>query len=213
VAVLGCGNTAIDAVTQALRLGAEHATVIYRRGPDDMSAYDFEYDLAKADGASFVFHATPVEVLGAGGHVTGLRLARTEIRDGRAVPVAGSEWAEPCDLVLKAVGQEKQKSLLHRLFPGLELDARGRVVHDPATMQTSLPHVFVGGDCANGGREVVNAVAEGKKAARGIHRHLTAGAASGPVQSSRHGVAGAPVGSGFDRPIRVHELEAALNRG
>jgi glutamate synthase (NADPH/NADH) small chain len=214
VAVLGCGNTAIDAVTQALRLGAERATIVYRRGPDDMSAYDFEYDLAKADGAGFLFHAAPVEVLGANGHVTGLRLARTEVRDGRAVTVAGSEWVEPFDLVLKAVGQEKQAAVLQRLFPGLKLDSKGRVEHDPVTMRTSLPKVFVGGDCANGGREVVNAVAEGKKAARGIHRALAGGAAvGGPVQPSRHGVPGEPVGSGFDRPIRVHELEAALKRG
>ena len=213
VAVLGCGNTAIDAVTQALRLGAEKATVIYRRGPDDMSAYDFEYELAKADGAGFLFHAAPVEVLGTGGHVAGLRLARTEVRDGRAAIVAGSEWDEPFDLVLKAVGQGKQAPLLERLFPGLALDRQGRVQHDPATMRTSLPQVFVGGDCANGGREVVNAVAEGKKAARGIHSLLAGSTVHGPVQPSRHGVAGAPFGSGFDRPIRVHELEAALKPG
>ena len=213
VAVLGCGNTAIDAVTQALRLGAEKATVIYRRGPADMSAYDFEYELAKADGAGFLFHAAPVEVLGQGGHVTGLRLARTEIRDGRAATVPGSEWVEPVDLVLKAVGQEKQAALMQRLFPGLTLDSRGRVEHDPATMRTNLPQIYAGGDCTSGGREVVNAVAEGKKAARGIHVQLAGGAVSGPVQPSRHGVAGAPVGSGFDRPIRVHELEAALKRG
>jgi dihydropyrimidine dehydrogenase (NAD+) subunit PreT len=214
VAVLGCGNTAIDAVTQALRLGAEKATIIYRRGPEDMSAYDFEYELAKADGAGFLFHATPVEVLGTGGHVTGLRLARTEVRDGRAALVAGSEWDEPFDLVLKAVGQEKQATLLQRLFPGLALDAKGRVAHAPATMRTSLPLVFAGGDCTSGGREVVNAVAEGKKAARGIHQALAGGAAvSGPVQPSRHGAPGGPVGSGFDNPVRVHELEAALKRG
>jgi dihydropyrimidine dehydrogenase (NAD+) subunit PreT len=213
VAVLGGGNTAIDAVTQALRLGAERATVIYRRGPDDMSAYDFEQELAKTDGAAFLFHAMPVEVLGDAGHVTGLRLARSEVRDGRAVPIPGSEWAEPCDLVLKAVGQEKQTSLLQRLFPGLRLDSRGRVEHDPATMRTSLPNVYAGGDCTSGGREVVNAVAEGKKAARGIHQQLAGGAVNGPVQHSRHGAAGGPVGSGFDRPIRVHELEAALQRG
>jgi glutamate synthase (NADPH/NADH) small chain len=213
VAVLGCGNTAIDAVTQALRLGAEKATVIYRRGSDAMSAYDFEYELAKADGAGFLFHAAPVEVLGTGGHVTGLRLARTEIRDGRAAIVAGSEWDEPFDLVLKAVGQEKQAALLERLFPRLELDGKGRVRHDPATMRTSLPQVFAGGDCTSGGREVVNAVAEGKKAARGIHQALAGGAAvHGPVQASRHGVPGGPIGSGFERPIRVHELEAALKR-
>jgi NADPH-dependent glutamate synthase beta subunit-like oxidoreductase len=152
-------------------------------------------------------------VLGTGGHVTGLRLARTEIRDGRAAIVAGSEWDEPFDLVLKAVGQEKQAALLERLFPRLELDGKGRVRHDPATMRTSLPKVFAGGDCTSGGREVVNAVAEGKKAARGIHQALAGGAAvHGPVQASRHGVPGGPIGSGFERPIRVHELEAALKR-
>ncbi|MFM7108250.1 MAG: NAD(P)-dependent oxidoreductase [Planctomycetaceae bacterium] len=213
VAVLGCGNTAIDAVTQARRLGAETATIIYRRGPDDMSAYDFEHELAKADGTGFMFHAAPVEVLGEQGHVAGLRLARTEVRDGHAAVVPGSEWVEPFDLVLKAVGQEKQVALLQRMFPGLKLDARGRVEHDPATMRTSLPKVFAGGDCTSGGREVVNAVAEGKKAARGIHLQIVGGTVTGPVQPSRLGVAGAPVGSGFDRPIRVHELEAALQRG
>ncbi len=213
VAVLGCGNTAIDAVTQALRLGAERATIVYRRGREDMSAYDFEYELAKSDGAHFLFHAAPVEVVGESGHVAGLRLARTESRDGRVTSVPGSEWVEPVDLVLKAVGQEKQAALLQRIFPGLAIDSRGRVEHDPQTMRTSLPKVFAGGDCTSGGREVVNAVAEGKKAARGIHRHLAGDTVSGPVQASRLGVAGPPSGSGFDRPIRVHELEAALHKG
>jgi dihydropyrimidine dehydrogenase (NAD+) subunit PreT len=210
VAVLGCGNTAIDAVTQAKRLGAEAATIIYRRGADDMPAYSFEYELAKSDGARFHFWATPVAVLGSDGHVTGLRLASTEVRDGRVVPVAGTEWEEPYDLVLKAVGQEKQAGLLERLFPGLALDRQGRVAHDPRTMATNLPKVFVGGDCANGGREVVNAVAEGKKAARGIHALLTGESTCGPVQPSRHGSPDGAVGSGFDAPVRVHELEAAL---
>jgi pyruvate/2-oxoglutarate dehydrogenase complex dihydrolipoamide dehydrogenase (E3) component len=111
------------------------------------------------------------------------------------------------------VGQEKQAGLLGRLFPGLALDAKGRVVHDRATMQTSLPGVFVGGDAASGGREVVNAVAEGKKAARGIHALLAGEVVSGPVQPSRLGMADGAVGSGFDHPIRVHELEAALSQG
>jgi glutamate synthase (NADPH/NADH) small chain len=213
VAVLGCGNTAIDAVTQAKRLGAEEATIIYRRGPAEMSAYAFEYELAKTDGATFLFDTVPVEVVAKDGHVAALRLARTTVRDGRIEVVPGSEWTQPCDLVLKAVGQEKQVGLLSRLFPGLQLDTRGRVVHDPATMRTSLPRVFVGGDAASGGREVVNAVAEGKKAARGIHLALTGAEVIGPVQPSRHGVAAGAAGSGFDHPIRVHELEAALTKG
>ena len=215
VAVLGCGNTAIDAVTQAKRLGAEQATIIYRRGPAEMSAYAFEYDLAKTDGATTLFRSTtvPVEVVATDGHVSGLKLARTVVRDGRVEIVPGSEWTQPFDLVLKAVGQEKQVRLLEQLFPGLTLDRRGRVEHDPATMRTSLPKVFVGGDAASGGREVVNAVAEGKKAARGIHAMLTGQAETGPVQPSRHGTADGATGSGFNHPIRVHELEAALTKG
>jgi dihydropyrimidine dehydrogenase (NAD+) subunit PreT len=213
VVVLGCGNTAIDAVTQAKRLGADKATIVYRRGESDMPAYRFEYELAKTDGAAFVFDATPVAVLEEAGHVVGLRLARTAIHDGQVTVVAGSEWTLACDLVLKAVGQEKQTALLGQLFPGLAFDRRGRVVHDPLTMQTSLPGVFVGGDAASGGREVVNAVAEGKKAARGIHTMLTGEPIRGPRQPSRLGIPAGPEGSGFDHPIRVHELEAALRAG
>ena len=213
VAVLGCGNTAIDAVTQAKRLGAEEATIVYRRGPAEMSAYPFEYELAKADGAAFLFDAVPVEVVAKDGQVAALKLAKTALRDGRVSIVPGSEWTIPCDLVLKAVGQEKQAGLLSRLFPGLMLDGRGRVEHDPATMRTSLPNVFVGGDAASGGREVVNAVAEGKKAARGIHALLAGEHVRGPVQPSRLGMPDGATGSGFDHPIRVHELEAALKQG
>jgi len=98
--------------------------------------------------------------------------------------------------------------LLKKLFPKLELDERGAVMRNPDTGQTSLPKVFTGGDCANGGREVVNAVAEGKKAARGIHAFFAGQKISGPVQASRYGVKGEPIGSGFDSPIRVLELEA-----
>jgi dihydropyrimidine dehydrogenase (NAD+) subunit PreT len=212
VAVLGCGNTAIDAVTQSRRLGAEVATIIYRRGEDDMPAYEFEYDLAKEDGATFLFHTIPTEVLAENGHVKALRLAKTESRDGKVSVVPGSEWVEPFDLVLKAVGQEKQTALFHSLFPDLKLDRKGRVEHDPETMQTSVPKVFTGGDCANGGREVVNAVAEGKKAARGIHTMLGSGNVTGPVQPSRLGTADGATGSGFNHPIRVPELLAAMGQ-
>jgi glutamate synthase (NADPH/NADH) small chain len=210
VAVLGCGNTAIDAVTQSKRLGAEVASIIYRRGEDDMPAYEFEYELAKNDGATFHFHTIPTEVLGENGHVKALRLAKTEIRDGKMHIVPDSEWIQEFDLVLKAVGQEKQTGVLTKLFPKLKLDAKGRVEHNPETMETSVPEVFVGGDCANGGREVVNAVAEGKKAARGINAFLTKENVVGPVQPSRHGIKGGATGSGFNKPIRVPELLAAM---
>ena len=211
VAVLGCGNTAIDAVSQSKRLGAEVATIIYRRGEDDMPAYGFEYELAKNDGATFHFHTIPTEVLAENGHVKALRLAKTETRDGKVQIIPGSEWTEEFDLVLKAVGQEKQSSAFEKLFPSLKLDRKGRVEHNPETMATSVPKLFVGGDCANGGREVVNAVAEGKKAARGINALLTKQNVTGPVQPSRYGAKDGALGSGFNHPIRVPELLAAMS--
>jgi len=210
VAVIGAGNTAIDAVTQSKRLGAERAFIVYRRAEGDMSAYDFEYQHAKHDGAQFIFHAMPVEIVAANGHVTGLRLVRTRLTKGKLEPVPGTEFVEPCDLVLKAVGQEKQVKLLRGLFPELVVDDRGVIAHDPLTGQTNLPHVFVGGDCGNGGREVVNAVGEGKKAAHGIHAFLTKQKAEPPVQPSRLGAKQGSSGSGLLYPIRAHELEAAL---
>lgn len=210
VAVIGCGNTAIDAVTQSKRLGAERAFIVYRRDEPEMSAYDFEYEHAKHDGAQFIFNAAPVEIIAEGGHVAGLKLVRTRIVDGRVAPVLGTEWIEPCDLVLKAVGQEKQAGLIRTLFPALQTDAAGVVVRDPVTGATNLPHVFAGGDCANGGREVVNAVGEGKKAALGLHAFLTRQVPALPVQPSRLGAKSGAAGAGLVAPIRAHELEAEL---
>jgi glutamate synthase (NADPH/NADH) small chain len=208
VAVIGGGNTAIDAVTQAKRLGAQKVVLIYRRSQQEMSAYEFEQDIAKADAVEFLFQAAPVEILSDGaGHLIGLKLARTASTNGSLQTLPGTEWVEPFDMVIKAIGEQKQVRLLKYLFPALELDKRGVVVHNRDTGQTNLPKVFTGGDCANGGREVVNAVAEGKKAARGIHSFFAGQKVAGPLQPSRYGVKGAPIGSGFERPIRVMELE------
>jgi dihydropyrimidine dehydrogenase (NAD+) subunit PreT len=201
VAVIGCGNTAIDALTQARRLGARIVVALYRRGEGDMPAYEFEYRLAKQDGARFLFNALPLEVLAdEDGHVSGLRLARTRIDTlGNVEVIPGSEFVEPFDMVIKAVGQEKRVTALKQLLPRLELDKRGAVQCDPVTGQTSLPKIFAGGDCANGGKEVVNAVAEGKRAARGIHAFLSGQNVNDPLQPSRQGLNGAP--------IRVAKLE------
>ncbi len=138
VVVIGAGNTAIDAVTQAKRLGAESSTIVYRRGETDMPCYDYEYELAKADGCEFRFNATPLAVVG-NGKVEGLK-----------VKTATGEDVIPCDMVIKAVGQVARTELK---WP---TDNR----------------LFVGGDCANGGAEIVNAAAEGKAAAAKIHALL-----------------------------------------
>jgi glutamate synthase (NADPH/NADH) small chain len=209
VAVIGCGNTAIDAVTQAKRLGADQAIIIYRRGEKDMPAYPYEYDLAKEDGCEFMFHTAPVAVVG-NGHVTGLKLTKTQVNAaGKLEVVKGSEFEAPFDMVIKALGQETQVKALQGMFPGLKLDKDGVIERDFATGKTSLDKVYAGGDAGNGGQEVVNAVAEGKRAARAIHKTLGGKEVVGPVQATRHGVPGKkkPVGSGFDNPVRVPELE------
>jgi dihydropyrimidine dehydrogenase (NAD+) subunit PreT len=209
VIVIGCGNTAIDAVTQAKRLGAQKGIVAYRRSEAEMSAYHFEYELAQRDGATFYFNVAPIELIGdEAGQVCAVKFARTETSDhGRLTLIPGSEFTEPADMVLKAVGQSKQSAWLMQHFPTLRLDQRGVIERNPATGQTSLAHLFAGGDCANGGREVVNAVGEGKKAARGIHAFLGQSEMRTPRQPSRLGINGEPRGSGLEAPIRAHELE------
>jgi dihydropyrimidine dehydrogenase (NAD+) subunit PreT len=209
VVVIGCGNTAIDAVTQAKRLGAQKGIVAYRRSEAEMSAYDFEYELALQDGATFYFNVAPIELIGdAAAQVCAVKFIRTETnRNGRLTLIPGSEFTEPADMVLKAVGQSKQSAWLARNFPTLLVDKRGVVERNHETGQTSVSHLFTGGDCANGGKEVVNAVGEGKKAARGIHIFLGQKESLTPRQPSRLGVNGRPGDSGLQEPIRAHELE------
>lgn len=176
VVVIGGGNTAIDAATQSVRLGAEEVTLVYRRGPEEMTAYAHEIALARRDGVRFAFRLAPVAVVG-DARVEGLRVVRLE-PEGRTdasgrrlyALVPGSETVLPADTVIKATGQAARDELLAAI-PGLVLDG-SRPVHDPLTMQTSNPRYFTGGDAANGGKEVVNAVAEGKRGARGIDRVL-----------------------------------------
>jgi glutamate synthase (NADPH/NADH) small chain len=177
IAVIGGGNTAIDVVTAARRLGAEEVYMVYRRSPEEMSAFDYEYELAKRDTVAFIWQALPVRVIDDGhGRVTALECVRTErgpkdVR-GRAsfVPVPGSEFQLDVGMVVKALGQKRKTDLLQQIA-GLELK-NGCVVIDAATMQTTNPKYFAGGDCVNGGGEVVDAVAHGKKAAAGIHQAL-----------------------------------------
>ena len=199
VVVLGCGNTAIDAVSQSKRLGAEEATVLYRRGEDAMSAYHFEYALAKSERCEFTFNVSPVAIESTDGHVSGIRLVRT---DENAAPIAGSEFTQPTDFVIKALGQNKMQTLLSDWLPDLDFGAGGKIVVNPDTQETSVPGIYAGGDAANGGAEVVNAVAEGKRAALHLHTLFTGEESSPPTQTTRYGLTPAH-GSGFNDPIRV----------
>ena len=178
VAVIGAGNTAIDAVTQARRLGAERVLMIYRRTEREMSAYKYEYELAKQDAIEFWWLTAPVEILAdEKNRVAALRCVRMEFgepdstgrRSVQSVP--NSEIDIPCEMVIKALGQKKMRELLGGIS-GVELDVVGRVVVNEHTMQTGNEKFFAGGDCVNGGREAVDAAQTGKLAAQGIHQFL-----------------------------------------
>lgn len=171
VAVIGAGNTAIDAITEAKRLGAEQVMIIYRRSREEMPAYDYEYELAKGDGVVFHFLTSPQKILGKK-HVEAIRCVRMKLgkpeSDGRRrpVPVPGSAFDIPVDMVILSVGQNLEESFLSQIS-NLETQD-GTIVVNPETLQTTNAKYFAGGDCINGGKEVVNAAADGKRAARGI---------------------------------------------
>lgn len=177
VAVIGGGNTAIDAVTAAHRLGAEEVFMVYRRSQEEMSAFSYEYELAKQDAVTFVWRTMPLRVVDDGnGHVAALECVRAQPGakgpSGRhsAVPVPGTEFRLDVSMVIKALGQKRQTDFLKSVSGVQQVD--GCVVVDPETMRTGNPLYFAGGDCINGGGEVVDAVAHGKRAAAGIHGGL-----------------------------------------
>jgi dihydropyrimidine dehydrogenase (NAD+) subunit PreT len=186
VACIGAGNTAIDVVTAARRLGAETVHLIYRRSEREMSAFRYEYELAKKDGVNFLWQTQPIRILGEKGAVTGIECVRTRLGEpdarGRRVPrpIPDSSFTIAVDMVVRAVGQRPVTQFL-RAVRGIDLHKNGTVVVD-ARRQTGNPKYFAGGDCVNGGSEVVDAVAEGMAAARGIEAWFgeTSGASGKP---------------------------------
>ncbi len=175
VVVIGAGNTAIDVATEAVRLGAEETTIVYRRTAEEMTAFTYEYELAKSDAVRFLWQLQPVAFHGTGGRLTGIELQRVNpssnngdqtefVADGSAPLIL------PCDMAVKALGQNPLENLLARVG-GAPLDA-GRLPIDRTSGATSIPGIFAGGDCVTKGAEIVDAVQEGKVAAEGIHRYL-----------------------------------------
>lgn len=164
--VVGGGNTAIDIARELALLGVPDVAMVYRRGAEHMSGYKHEMAAGKLEGVRLVPNAQPVEVVrGEDGGVRALRVAATE--DG--APIAGTERDLPCDMVVVAIGQSKLRALAAEL-PGVALDKRGCVVVEAETRRTGNARVYAGGDCINGGKEVVNAVADGREAARAMMR-------------------------------------------
>jgi dihydropyrimidine dehydrogenase (NAD+) subunit PreT len=172
VAVIGMGMTAIDAATQARRLGAREVTLVYRRTKEEMPCTETELDIALLDGCKIVWLAAPKAVLGKQGKVTALVCSIMELGapdgSGRRYPVdTGDTLTLEVDMVIKAAGQMPFDELVDK---GALTNDRGRlVITDSAT---NIPGVFAGGDCVNGGKEVVDAVQAGKEGAAAIITYL-----------------------------------------
>jgi dihydropyrimidine dehydrogenase (NAD+) subunit PreT len=172
VAVIGLGMTAIDAATQAKRLGAKDVTIVYRRSQDEMPCTQVELDLAKLDGCAITWLAAPKKILGMNGKVMALECSVMELGvpdlSGRRAPVdTGKTFTLDVDMVIKAAGQMPFTGLVN------ELDLQnkdGKVIVN--SNATNIPGVFAGGDCVNGGKEVVDAVQAGKDGAASILEFL-----------------------------------------
>jgi dihydropyrimidine dehydrogenase (NAD+) subunit PreT len=175
VACIGAGNTAIDVVTAAHRLGAESVHLIYRRGESQIPAFRYEFELAQRDAVTFHWHTQPVRVLGESGAVRGLECVKTRPAAGVSKssapePIPGSNFIIPADMVIPAIGQKPVTEFL-RAVKGIELNKNGTLAVNEKN-QTGNPKYFAAGDCVNGGKEVVDAVAEGMAAARGLDAWL-----------------------------------------
>ena len=174
VAVIGGGNTAVDAATSAVRLGAERVMVLYRRTEAEMPAYASEYQFALTEGVEFHWLTAPVKILG-DGRVQGVRCVRMALGEPdasgrpRPKPVAGSEYDLAVDVIINATGQGPRADF----FAGTDLKLEGGRLKVKENLQTNNPKVFAAGDClGTPDATVVQAVGQGKRAAAGIHRHL-----------------------------------------
>lgn len=178
VAVLGGGNTAMDSVRTALRLGAENAYIVYRRSETEMPARIEEIHHAREEGVQFHFLTAPIKYFGDdSGQVKAMECLRMELGEPdasgrrRPIPIAGSNFVMEVDLVVVAIGNSSNP-LVQKTTPGLEVNKWGNIVVNEETMQTSRKAVYAGGDIVTGGATVILAAGAGKKAAKAMHRYL-----------------------------------------
>ncbi|GAB4388233.1 MAG: NADPH-dependent glutamate synthase [Thermodesulfovibrionales bacterium] len=177
VAVVGGGNVAMDAVRTAIRLGAEEASVVYRRTEAEMPARREEIHHAREEGARLELLAEPMRIEGEDGWATALKCRRMELKGKdasgrpRPVPVPGSEFSLPVDTVIVAVGSNANP-ILTRSTRGLKLNPWGYIEVEAATGRTSIEGVYAGGDIVTGSATVISAMGSGRRSAAAIHRFL-----------------------------------------
>jgi len=181
VAVIGGGNTALDAIRSARRLGAEKAYVLYRRSETEMPARIEEVKHAKQEGIDFQVLTNPVEFLDDGrGWLRAVRCQRMELGEPdssgrrRPIPIEGSEFEVPLSVAIIATGTSANP-LVQSTTPGLKTNKRGYIEADGESQRTSRKGVFAGGDIVTGSATVILAMGAGRRAAKAIHEYLNAG--------------------------------------
>ncbi len=181
VVVFGGGNTAMDAVRTAKRLGAKSSSIIYRRSEVEMPARKEEVLHAKEEGIEFVMLTNPIEFIGdENGLLRAVKLQKMELGEPdvsgrrRPVPVEGSEYIKEISMAVIAIGNGSNP-IIKKTTPDLEFNRRGNIVVNPDTMKTSKPGVFAGGDIVTGGATVILAMGAGRTAAGAIDKYLKTG--------------------------------------
>ena len=175
VAVIGGGNVAIDAARKALRHNAKEVTLFYRRSREEMPAYPSEVEAAEREGIKLRFLVSPKRALGKESHITALECIQMKLGEPdqsgrrRPIPLEGSEFIIEVDTLIPAVGQTLDTKLLPK---NLKLSKYETIIVDPVTLQTNLPSIFAGGDAVKGEATVIDAIAQGKRAAISIDRYL-----------------------------------------
>jgi len=177
IVVLGGGNQAVDAARSAIRLGAEKVTILYRRTREEMPAYKEEIEEAINEGVELVTLAVPKRIVSSNGSAVGIEFMRAELgkaeADGRRrpIPVDGSEAVIECDIIMPAIGQVVSTESVN-FAGGPELTGWGSIKTDPVTLKTTDAKIFSGGDCVRGAATVIEAIADGQKAAVNIDKLL-----------------------------------------
>ncbi len=181
VAVMGGGNTAMDAVRISLRLGAKNAYIVYRRSEVEMPARTEEVHHAKEEGVQFLMLTTPIEMLGDDqGRLKGMNCLKMQLGEPdasgrrRPVPIEGSEYILDVDIAVIAIGNGSNP-MIHQTTPDIQVNKWGNITVEGETMKTSKKGVFAGGDIVTGGATVILAMGAGRSAAREIDRYLSDG--------------------------------------
>jgi len=174
VAVIGGGNTAIDAARTAKRLGAKEVMILYRRSREEMPAHPWEIEMAEKDGVKFYFLVAPKRIIGKDGRVKAIECLRMRLSEPdetgrrRPIPIPFTEHQYEVDAVVPAIGQVIEVSVL----PPEIIGKNGLIEVNPITLETSIPGVFAGGDAVTGPASIIEAVGAGKRVALSIHRYL-----------------------------------------